>query len=95
VTNLWQANPVELPVLLAERVGPDTAKRFRGVGNLELIDEPLLGLLASRECPGHVLLETLDCVPGWVNAGQSSSAAFTPHWSNRYCARCCVAMAAS
>jgi len=38
------------------------------VGNLALLDEPLLGLLASRECPGQVLLETLDRVPEWVKA---------------------------
>ncbi|MCL4527403.1 MAG: DNA-processing protein DprA [Gammaproteobacteria bacterium] len=31
---------------------------------------PLLGLIASRECPGHVLLETLECVPEWVKAGR-------------------------
>jgi predicted Rossmann fold nucleotide-binding protein DprA/Smf involved in DNA uptake len=40
------------------------------VGNLALLDEPLLGLLASRECPGRVLLETLDRVPEWVKAGR-------------------------
>jgi predicted Rossmann fold nucleotide-binding protein DprA/Smf involved in DNA uptake len=31
---------------------------------------PLLGLIASRECPGHVLLETLARVPEWVRAGR-------------------------
>ena len=40
------------------------------MGNLALLDEPLLGLLASRECPGRVLLETLDRVPEWVKAGR-------------------------
>jgi len=40
------------------------------VGNLAPLDEPLLGLLASRECPGRVLLETLDRVPAWVKAGR-------------------------
>ncbi|MYC60874.1 MAG: hypothetical protein F4X09_11885 [Gammaproteobacteria bacterium] len=37
-----------------------------GVGSTALLNEPLLGLLASRECPGSVLLETLDRVPQWV-----------------------------
>lgn len=36
------------------------------VGNTALLNEPLLGLLASRECPGSVLLETLDRVPQWI-----------------------------
>ena len=38
-------------------------------GNLALLQAPLLGLLCSRECPGHVLLKTLDRVPEWVRAG--------------------------
>lgn len=36
------------------------------LGNAELLKAPLLGLLCSRECPGHIILETLDRVPGWV-----------------------------
>jgi len=40
------------------------------VGNTALLNEPLLGLLASRECPGSVLLKTLDRVPRWVKEGQ-------------------------
>lgn len=30
----------------------------------------MLGLLASRDCPGRVLLDTLEQVPGWVGAGR-------------------------
>jgi predicted Rossmann fold nucleotide-binding protein DprA/Smf involved in DNA uptake len=41
-----------------------------GVGNVALLDESLLGLIASRECPGHVFLETLDLVPEWVKVGR-------------------------
>jgi hypothetical protein len=40
-----------------------------GIGNQALLERPLLGLLASRECPGHVLLSTLDRVPEWVQGG--------------------------
>jgi predicted Rossmann fold nucleotide-binding protein DprA/Smf involved in DNA uptake len=35
-----------------------------------LLAEPLLGLVSSRECPGSVLLETLDRVPEWVKEGR-------------------------
>lgn len=49
---------------------PKTRAKFYSVGNVALLDEPLLGLIASRECPGHVLIETLDCVPEWVRAGR-------------------------
>ena len=56
---------------------PERARRYLhspgqatidAVGNLALLDEALLGLLASRECPGRALLETLDRVPEWINA---------------------------
>jgi predicted Rossmann fold nucleotide-binding protein DprA/Smf involved in DNA uptake len=62
--------PVNLPPLCAQRVGPDVAARIVGAGETALLAEPLLGLIASRECPGHVLLETLDRVPEWVKAGR-------------------------
>jgi len=62
--------PVTLPPLCAQRVGPEIASRIVGVGDTALLAEPLLGLIASRECPGCVLIETLDRVPEWVKAGR-------------------------
>lgn len=62
--------PITLPALCAQHVGPELAARIVGAGDTALLDEPLLGLIASRECPGHVLLETLDRVPEWVKAGR-------------------------
>ena len=62
--------PVTLPALCAQRIGPELAARVVGAGETALLDEPLLGLIASRECPGHVLLETLDRLPEWVKAGR-------------------------
>ena len=62
--------PIALPANCAQRVGAELATRIVGVGETALLDEPLLGLIASRECPGHVLLETLDRVPEWVKAGR-------------------------
>jgi len=41
-----------------------------GIGETSLIGKPLLGLIASRECPGNVLLATLERVPQWVKAGR-------------------------
>ena len=62
--------PITLSALCAQRVGPEFAARIVGAGEALLLAEPLLGLIASRECPGHVLLETLDRVPEWVKAGR-------------------------
>ena len=62
--------PVTLPTLCVQRIGHQLAARIVGAGETALLAEPLLGLIASRECPGHVLLETLDLVPEWVKAGR-------------------------
>jgi predicted Rossmann fold nucleotide-binding protein DprA/Smf involved in DNA uptake len=62
--------PVIFPSLITQRVGPEVSARIVGVGEAALLTEPLLGLLSSRECPGHVLLATLDHVPEWVKAGR-------------------------
>lgn len=53
-----------------QRIGPYLNARIVGLGEAALLAEPLLGLISSRECPGHVLLETLDRVPEWVKAGR-------------------------
>jgi predicted Rossmann fold nucleotide-binding protein DprA/Smf involved in DNA uptake len=61
--------PVTLPPQYAKRVAPELASRIVGAGETALLAGPLLGLIASRECPGHILLDTLDRVPEWVKAG--------------------------
>ncbi len=43
---------------------------LHAVGNPALLDEPLLGLLASRNCPGQTFLDTLELVPVWVRQGR-------------------------
>jgi predicted Rossmann fold nucleotide-binding protein DprA/Smf involved in DNA uptake len=62
--------PVTLLPHCARRVGIEVAAQIIGAGETALLAEPLLGLIASRECPGHVLLETLDRVPEWVKASR-------------------------
>jgi predicted Rossmann fold nucleotide-binding protein DprA/Smf involved in DNA uptake len=58
------------PKHFAEGFNATIAAHVVGVGETALLREPLLGLIASRECPGYVLLETLDHVPQWVKAGR-------------------------
>jgi len=62
--------PISLPALCAQLVEPELAARIVGAGEAALLDQPLLGLIASRECPGNVLLATLERVPQWVKAGR-------------------------
>ena len=68
--------PLNLPGTLRDPLGAYTLKQLVGVGNSTLLDEPMLGLIASRECPGHVLLETLDRVPEWVKANRTIVSGF-------------------
>jgi predicted Rossmann fold nucleotide-binding protein DprA/Smf involved in DNA uptake len=58
---------------------PDRATRNRqdggagavyAIGNAALFQEPLLGILASRGCPGTILIDTLELIPGWVLEGR-------------------------
>ncbi|RUQ34748.1 MAG: hypothetical protein EKK69_15385 [Candidatus Competibacteraceae bacterium] len=62
--------PITLPPACAQRAGPELAARIVGAGEMALLAEPLLGLIASRACPGHILLETLDRIPEWIKAGR-------------------------
>ena len=62
--------PIALPASYAERVSPELAASIVGIGNAALLGEPLLGLIASRECPGKILIDTLDRVPLWVKTGR-------------------------
>lgn len=65
-----KSSHLTLPSNCVHHLTPEVAERLTGVGNVELLAEPLLGLLSSRECPGSVLLETLDRIPQWVTEGR-------------------------
>jgi len=43
---------------------------FAGAGNAFLLDRPLLALIASRSCPGSIILQTIERVPQWIAAGK-------------------------
>jgi predicted Rossmann fold nucleotide-binding protein DprA/Smf involved in DNA uptake len=62
--------PVSLPPYSAQHVSAESAAQIVGVGNPALLTKRLLGFIASRECPGHVLLETLERVPEWGKGGR-------------------------
>lgn len=48
----------------------DAAARIVGIGNAALLAEALLGFLAPRQCPGHILIEILERVPQWAREGR-------------------------
>jgi len=51
-----KAAPVLLPSGLQTRLGNAAPSQFMAVGNIALLTEPLFGLIAGRQRPGHVLL---------------------------------------
>ena len=61
---------ITLPPHLAPRIAADQAAHLIGIGNPALLAEPLLAFIASRQCPGHVFIETLERVPHWAKAGR-------------------------
>jgi len=64
------AQSIHVPMALRNRLRTDARGSLSGVGSAALLNEPMLGFIASRECPGHILIETLDRVPQWVRAGR-------------------------
>lgn len=62
--------PIPLPPHLAPHIAADLAARLIGIGNPALLAEPLLCFIASRQCPGHIFIETLEHVPQWAKEGR-------------------------
>ena len=62
--------PITLPAPLRQRLGDADTGGWTAVGNADLLSEPLLGLLASRQCPPKIMLSTLDKIPGWIEDGK-------------------------
>ncbi len=67
---LMNPAPIPLPPRLATRLPAETAAQIVGTGNAALLAEALLGFMASRQCPGHLFIETLDLVPQWAREGR-------------------------
>lgn len=61
---------INLPASCVLRVGLDLSARIIGDGEASLINKPLLSLIATCECPGNVLIATLERVPQWAKAGR-------------------------
>jgi hypothetical protein len=70
------AEIIKIPSVLAARLGATSASPLFGVGAAAPLNEPLLGFIASRECPCHIFIETLDRVPQWVRAGRVVASGF-------------------
>lgn len=59
-----------LPTVLLAKVGEQAKQNWTAIGNPDLLQEPLIGLIASRQCPGSVFLKTIDRIPQWIKEGR-------------------------
>lgn len=62
-------SPLPPTASLSKRIDIEVLESLQGVGSFALLNGRLLGLLASRECPGRILIETVERVPNWVGGG--------------------------
>lgn len=65
--------PIPIPDILCKRLlscGMEVPEFFAGVGNVALLNQPLLGIIASRSCPGDIFLQIIERVPEWIKAGK-------------------------
>lgn len=64
--------PVEqlLPSIVNGLGSENCSAPLMSLGNSELLNCWLIAVLASRQCPGSVLVETVHRVPEWVSAGK-------------------------
>ncbi len=62
--------PLPLPERARRTLPEPKPATLHAVGNPALLAGPLLGLLASRDCPGRILLDTLELVPPWLRDGR-------------------------
>lgn len=64
--------PVEplLPSKLEGLAIQNCSASLMSIGNAELLKGWLVAVLASRQCPGSVLVETVNRVPEWLSAGK-------------------------
>ena len=73
--NCAELMPFRLPLLavLRERIanqGLEAPEFLTEVGNVALLNQTLLGIVASRSCPGEIFLRIFDHVPEWIEAGK-------------------------
>jgi predicted Rossmann fold nucleotide-binding protein DprA/Smf involved in DNA uptake len=65
--------PLDLPPKVRQRLGHaglDGVIHFSGVGRADLLERPLLALLASFDCSEQMVSQAIDLTPGWIEAGK-------------------------
>jgi predicted Rossmann fold nucleotide-binding protein DprA/Smf involved in DNA uptake len=53
-----------------KRIGGKTAPPLSYIGDLRIIDQPMVALFCSNGCPGEIILKTYEQAAQWRDAGQ-------------------------
>src|SRR4030042_3605462 len=60
IVTLRNSRSPDLPGVLRRVIGDEGFSRFWAIGDVKILNSPLLGLLCSIRCPGRVIVQTYD-----------------------------------
>lgn len=67
--NTIETNSCDCPIFLKDRVSNDLFPKIWAIGNLNILEQQLLGFFCSVKCPGAIILKTYDLIRDLRNAG--------------------------
>jgi predicted Rossmann fold nucleotide-binding protein DprA/Smf involved in DNA uptake len=67
--NMIETNSSDCPAFLKDRVSNDLFPKIWAIGNLNVLEQQLLGFFCSVKCPGAIILKTYDLIRDLRNKG--------------------------
>lgn len=69
IVTLLNSRSTDLPGVLRRVIEDEGFSRFWAIGDVKILDNPLLGSLCSIRCPGRVIVQTYDLARALRDAG--------------------------
>ena len=67
--NKINTNSLDCPSFLKKRIESDVYPKIWAIGNLNVLEQQLLGFFCSAKCPGAIILKTYDLIRDLRNKG--------------------------
>ena len=67
--NTIETNSSDCPTILKDRISNDLFPKIWAIGNLNILEQQLLGFFCSAKCPGAIILKTYDLIRDLRNKG--------------------------
>ena len=67
--NTIETNSSDCPTFLKNRISNDLFPKIWAIGNLNILEQQLLGFFCSVKCPGAIILKTYDLIRDLRNKG--------------------------